>query len=205
MLADFAKKQHNTFNERFQGNVFKNLAMKIFLPFFLLTILLIGGCEVIDFENTEEIGVVDGVRPIYVASENWDEIISTDPQPIKNLGKIYYKDPYIFVNERYKGIHILDNTNPSNPVALRFIQIVGNEDIAIKGDILYADNITDLVAIDISNFQAIEVKSRIKDLYSNSKKSFPDGFSGYFECVDSEKGIVVGWESATLDNPKCVR
>lgn len=179
--------------------------MKIFLPLFLITVLFISACEILDFDNTEDVGIVEGVRPIYVSSDAWDEIVATDPQPIQNLGKIYYKDPYIFVNERYKGIHILDNTNPSNPIPLRFIQIIGSEDIAIKGDILYADNITDLVAIDISDFQNIEVKSRTKDLYTSSKKSFPDGFSGYFECVDPKQGIVVGWESATLENPKCIR
>ncbi len=179
--------------------------MKIFLPFFLITILFCVGCDVIEFEDTEEVGIVEGVRPIYAPAENWDEIIATDPQPIRNLGKIYYKDPYIFVNERYKGIHILDNTDPANPIAIGFIQITGNEDIAIKGNILYADNVTDLVAIDISNLQNIELKSRTKDLYSSRKKSFPDGFSGYFECIDPNKGIVVGWESVSLENPSCIR
>jgi len=34
---------------------------------------------------------------------------------------------------------------------------------------------------------------------------FPAGYSGYFECVDSEKGVVIGWEEATLSNPECWR
>ena len=31
-------------------------------------------------------------------------------------GKIYYLAPYIYVNERYKGVHVINNTNPAYPV-----------------------------------------------------------------------------------------
>lgn len=178
---------------------------KVSVTFLLFACLLFSACEVIDFESSEPVGEVEGVRPIYTAEATWNQITATEPQPIVALGKIYYKNPYIFVSERYKGIHILDNTNPAAPIPVRFIRVPGNEDIAIKGDILYADNITDLVAIDISDFQNISVKSRIKDLYNNQKKNYPDGFSGYFECVDEELGRVVGWEKAMLNNPTCLR
>jgi len=170
-----------------------------------LILLLFAGCEVLSTSEIQPPGIVEGVKPIYSSSENWDVISAKEPQPINNLGKIYYKFPYIFVNERNKGIHILDNTTPENPLPLKFIEVPGSEDIAIKGNYLYVDNITDLVTIDISDLENIAVTNRVKDLYNESRKVYPDGYSGYFECVDASKGIVVGWENATLNNPACLR
>lgn len=173
--------------------------------FIFLVIFFTSSCEIVEFESTDPVGKVEGVRPIYASVDGWDNIFATDPRPIENLGKIYYKDQFIYINERNKGIHIFDNANPSAPVPVRFIQIIGSEDIAIKGDILYSDNIADLVAIDISNIEQIKVTSRLKGLYEESKKSYPEGYSGYFECVDPDRGIVIGWEEVILDNPRCLR
>ncbi len=178
---------------------------RIQLVLFSLLLLLCAGCEVLTTSEIDPPGIVDGVKPIYASSEDWDVITAIAPQPIGNLGKIYYKYPYIYVNERNKGIHILDNTTPENPLPIKFIEVLGSEDIAIKGNYLYADNITDLVTIDISDLENISVTSRVKDLYDESKKDYPDGYNGFFECVDPTKGIVVGWENATLDNPACLR
>jgi len=175
------------------------------LAILLFACCLSTACELIDFDNIEDVGIQEGVRPIYADFDGWDEIVSLPAQPIENLGKIYYKDPYIFVNERFKGIHVFDNSDPSQPMPLVFIQIYGSEDIAISGNILYADNYTDLVAIDISDLNNVQVVSRVEDLYTRSSKAFPEGYSGYFECVEEGRGFVVGWEEAELLNPKCVR
>ncbi|HRI23003.1 MAG TPA: hypothetical protein PLA68_18720, partial [Panacibacter sp.] len=72
-------------------------------------------------------------------------------QPIDHAGKIYIKDNYIYLNEVNRGIHIIDNSNNSHPVQVAFLSIPGNLDIAIKGNTLYADMYTDLLALDISN------------------------------------------------------
>jgi hypothetical protein len=73
------------------------------------------------------------------------------PQPLRTTGKIYVYGQYIFLNELNKGVHVIDNSNPKNPEQIGFIDIPGNVDIAVKGNILLADFYTDLVAIDISN------------------------------------------------------
>jgi hypothetical protein len=171
----------------------------------LLALLTTTACELVEIENLPDVGVQQGVRPIYAALDRWDEIISLPPQPIGNLGKIYYKAPYIYVNERFRGVHVYDNSDPTQPVPVAFIQIFGSEDIAINGNILYADNYTDLAAIDISDIHNVQVVSRVKDLYSREAKAYPEGFSGYFECVEEDKGFVIGWEEAELLNPKCLR
>lgn len=175
------------------------------LVILLLTCCLSTACELISINDVTDVGVQQGVRPIYADFDTWDEIISLPARPIENLGKIYYKDPYIFVNERFKGIHVFDNSDPTQPTPIAFIQIYGSEDIAISGNILYADNYTDLVAIDISDLNNVQVVNRVENLYTRSSKAFPEGYSGYFECVKEAKGFVVGWEAAELLNPKCIR
>jgi len=146
----------------------------------------------------------EGMRPYYFEGEEWKSFSVSGPEPIQRLGKIYYKDPHIFVIERNKGIHIIDNTNPANPAHLRFINLKSCRDVAIKGNILYADNHTDLLSIDISDFDDIRLVNRIPDLYL-APLDYPDNYSGFFECVDPAKGQVGGWEIATLTRPKCSR
>jgi hypothetical protein len=92
-------------------------------------------------------------------------IVFVPSKDIYQPGKIYFKDNYIFLNEKWKGIHIIDNSNPASPAKVGFIQIPGNVDIAIKGTTLFADNAVDLIAIDISNIQNLAVTCRIKDVF----------------------------------------
>ena len=167
-----------------------------------LPLLLLFGCPVIDEGPPDEI---EGLRPIYISDDSWKEIQSAPARAIKKLGKIYYKDGLIYVAETNEGIHVIDNTDPTNPVFIKFIEIIGCHDVAIKGNVLYADNVSDLVALDISNLDDIQVLSRTKDLYKNTQLSYPPTYEGYFECVDPALGTIIGWEAATLYSPECFR
>lgn len=104
--------------------------------------------------------------PVY---KSLDEIRgSVKREAARNIeapGKIYLYGNYIFLNEVNKGVHIIDNTNPSAPNKLAFISIPGNLDIAIKGNILYADSYIDLVALDISNPQDVRETKRFEFVF----------------------------------------
>jgi hypothetical protein len=71
--------------------------------------------------------------------------------PVAQAGQIYLKGSFIYLNDVNAGIHIIDNTDPKHPVQTAFLNIPGNQNIAIRGNILYADMYADLLAIDISN------------------------------------------------------
>ncbi|MDB5207419.1 MAG: hypothetical protein JWR72_2494 [Flavisolibacter sp.] len=111
-------------------------------------------------------------------------IRSNAPRPIEQPGKIYIRPPYIFLNEIDKGIHIIDNSNPSNPINKAFIDIPGNMDIAVKGNTLYADLYTDMVTIDIANPLNVAVTKIIDGV-------FPYRYYGSFHS-DSTK-VIAGW------------
>jgi hypothetical protein len=106
-------------------------------------------------------------------------------------GKIYFKDHYIFINEYQKGIHVIDNSDPAYPQVLKFIEIPGNVDIAIKDNILYADSYVDLLAIDISDMENIKEVSRVENAFPYM---IPDYSVGIVDNIDQAKGIVIGYQ-----------
>jgi hypothetical protein len=148
------------------------------------------------------VGQVEGYQPVYASSEE-SVIDYVAPRPLSRPGKIYVIANYLLIGEQYEGIHVFDNTDPSNPLALGFLSIAGNSDMAVKGDMLYVDHLSDLLALDISDWNDVKVISRLKQ--EHWRKDIPPGDGRYFECVDKSKGEVVGWMLATLNNPKCFR
>lgn len=91
-------------------------------------------------------------RPVYkTKQEVRNEIQSVASREIVAPGKLFYKDGFVFLNDLEKGVHIIDITNPSAPRKAAFVAIPGCVDLAVRGNTLYADLSTDLVAIDISN------------------------------------------------------
>ena len=149
--------------------------------------------------------IVEGYKPIYVPEPDAKTIKVIEPRDVETQGKIYIKDSYIYVGDVERGVHIIDNSDPVNPQKIAFIQIYGNHDIAIRGNILYADNLDDLIAIDISDLQNIQVSKRIAGVYPLPSQSYPKNvaYGTYFECVDPDKGMVVGWVLSDIENPEC--
>ncbi len=174
----------------------------IFFSFICLSFLL-SSC--VDDAANESVGEVQGLKPLYAAGDDWKTVTVVSSREIVQLGKIYYKDNIIYVNELNRGIHIIDNTIPTNPQTIKFINVPGSKDISIKGNFLYTDNVSDLLVLDISDFNNITVVNRIPNIYPNIEQLYPEFHTGYFECVDASKGTVIAWESATLNNPECRR
>lgn len=135
--------------------------------------------------------------PVYMLPEEIrGSIESVAPMPLKNPGKIYLYGNWIFVNERWKGIHVIDNSNPESPQNVAFMNIPGNVDMAVKGNIMYADSYIDLLCLDISNPDNIEVKSRVDN-------AFPMG-SQYGNWWDPSLGILTDYiEEVVTETVDC--
>lgn len=111
------------------------------------------------------------------------------PREMSDPGKIWVRGTEIFVNERYKGVHVIDNSDPRNPRQTGFIVAPGCIDMAVKGDIIYMDNAVDLVAF---NLDSGEETSREKDIFP--PPSSPDGMSAH--SFTQQGYILVGWSKA---------
>jgi hypothetical protein len=106
------------------------------------------------------------LEPLYKTSAEVRANIKSNPaREIQNPGKIFIIGNYIFLNEIDKGIHVIDNRNPSSPKNIAFIDIPGNIDLAVKGNTLYADLYTDLVTLDISNPLDVVKKSIVDGVF----------------------------------------
>ena len=136
--------------------------------------------------------------PILLTRSSLETSISLKPVTnIGNAAKIYYKDNFIFISERFKGVHIIDNTNPENPINKGYIAIPGCVDMAIKNDILYVDNAIDLVAINLTDAQkgTLNVVKRIANVFPEVAP--PDGgtIPSKFNINNRPKNtFIIGWK-----------
>lgn len=121
-------------------------------------------------------------------SEIRKAVKAEDPQELRQTGKMYYHNGYLFINEVNEGIHIIDDRDPSAPKNIAFINIPGNLDMAARGNILYADSYTDMLAIDISNPSDIKITKRIKNVFS------PRIYNYGFQDDPNGRGIITGFE-----------
>lgn len=145
---------------------------------------------------------VDGWAPIYSKDQGATTISSSEPRLIEKGGKIYVKGDTLYQIETGLGIHVMDIKQPNNPQKIRFINVVGVQEMAIKDNVMYTNNLNDLVVLDISNVSDVKLLDRITGVFHLVDQSYPPG-TGYYECPDASKGTVVGWERKTLNYPKC--
>ncbi|MBX3241172.1 MAG: hypothetical protein KIT80_16815 [Chitinophagaceae bacterium] len=136
----------------------------------LLTVLLLNSCVKDSVKHTYTL-----LKPVYKAKEAvLSEVGSQPAQALNNPGKIFVYGNYLFVNEINKGVHIIDNSNPSSPVNRRFVNIPGNVDIAVRGNTLYADIFTDMLTLDISNPLDVAVTNVTRDVFP--ERQYGNGF-----------------------------
>ncbi len=168
-------------------------SVRTFLFIATCTAFLLSACS----DTCERTTTFVYYTPVYSTSAEIKEAVQLQaPTPINKVGKIYFKNGMLYLNEPGKGIHIIDNRNPSAPVNQSFLAIPGNFDLAIRGNTLYADSYVDLVAFDISNLSQIKEVNRIERLFNNYTTQ------GYL--VSSEQGVLTSWEqkenvSVTVD------
>lgn len=145
-----------------------------------------------------------GNVPVYLSYDDLRKSVAIEKDvEIKNPGKIYFKDNYIFIVEELKGLHVFDNNNPSQPLNVCFVKLPGVVDISISGSTLYADSYVDLVVLDLSDINNIREAGRIKDILPYTIPPYDNKFP--VANLDQEKGVVTDWEIRTVKekyNPK---
>jgi hypothetical protein len=153
----------------------------------------LGGCEDVCHQTL----TYSVYEPVYMTHEELKAAVHTQaPIALEQPGKIYIKDNYLFINEVGKGIHVYNNANPAAPQPVSFINIPGNVDLAVMGDILYADNAVNLVALDISDPASVRVVRQIENVFPGSTR-YP-GIARWYDPAtmaqpDLSRGVIVDW------------
>jgi hypothetical protein len=155
---------------------------------YILMFLLYSSCQ----DECERAMTYTLYEPVYLTFDELRASVAKQaPEPVREAGKIYIIGNYLLVNEPGKGIHVFNNADPATPENLAFINIPGNIDMAVKGNILYADSYVDLVALDISDPENIQVVSRVTDVFPVWNSNLAAG-----QQIDPGKGIITDWKQS---------
>ncbi len=107
------------------------------------------------------------------------------PRPIEKSGKIYIYQNYLLINEFLEGIHVFDNSSPSNPISLGFISIPGNVDMAFDGNFMYVDSYTDLLSIQWNSPGSFTLVDRRENEFEESFSKWDNKLVAYYETRDT--------------------
>ncbi|MEM7655301.1 MAG: hypothetical protein AAF399_04165 [Bacteroidota bacterium] len=156
----------------------------------LLALIGLSGC--IQDTCTEERRYY-AYEPVYLSFDDLRASVQSEAsRDLKQPGKLYFKDQFIYITEVNEGVHVYNNQNPSDPQAVGFIQVPGIRDLAIKGNVLYVDSYTDLVAIDITDPLAVEEVNRELDV-------FPYGSTHPGLWADPSQGVAIDWVETQIE------
>ncbi|MGD0582711.1 MAG: hypothetical protein ABR974_07165 [Bacteroidales bacterium] len=158
---------------------------------FIFAVLILSSCEDSTYKE------YTGNLPVYMTYDQLrSSVTNGNTADLKDPGKIYFKDNYIFIVEELKGIHIYDNSDPSAPVRKDFITIPGVIDISISGSALYADSYVDIVVLDVQDITNVHEIGRVKDILPYTLP--PTGNTYPDAIIDETKGVVSGWNVGTI-------
>ncbi|PHI21129.1 hypothetical protein CEQ90_03655 [Lewinellaceae bacterium SD302] len=134
--------------------------MKTFKSLFSLLLLAIvfSGCieEKCESELTYTV-----YKPVYLEESQFRVNIEAEAaRELCRTGAFYVYGDYLFITEQEEGMHIFDNANPENPVAISFLPVGGIVGLAVRNDILYVNNYYDLVTFSLDDPTAPDMLHR---------------------------------------------
>jgi hypothetical protein len=167
--------------------------MKRLKPF-LFAAVMVGVWLIASSDTAPYYDPYDGYKPYFMERAELERSVgySAGEREMADPGKLWVSadNNTIYVVERYKGVHIIDNTNSANPTQTGFITAPGCIDLAIKGDIIYLDNAVDLVAVSLTTHRETE---RLKGYFPEPLS--PNGYSYYqYNSSRPDDMILVGWK-----------
>lgn len=140
-----------------------------------------------------------GKTPVLMKRTDFEGAIKTlPPKDLNMTTRINLKASNIYIVELYKGVHVIDNSNPSAPEVIHFINIPGCVDMTIKGQQLFARSAVDLVAIDISDLNNVKEINRVRETFSELTNG--DEYNGipYKFTIGQrpENTVIVAWNNS---------
>lgn len=126
-----------------------------------------------------------------------------DQRAISTVGKIYFKDDYIYISDPGKGIHVIDNKDPRAPQNIGYVTVPGNTELAVKNNTIVANSATDLVSINMENPRNPIVTGRLTGAFP-FEMPMDESRSRQYVTPDPDKGVVVGWnETVVTEESPC--
>ena len=172
---------------------------KIYLLLVCVFSILASSC---DSENSPKEQAKFAVPTLKSLANVRANVSVTAARETNSEGKIYVTEKYLFYIAKEQGVHVFDNTNPSAPANIAFINLEGVHDIAVKGDYLFADNFVDLLVFDISNIQNITLEKTVQNSIGFNPV-FPDDAEYYdYTVYPTGDEIITGFTIEMRDRPE---
>ncbi len=115
-------------------------------------------------------------------------------KPISQPGKLCLYKNWVLLVENYKGIHLIDNSDPANPVNKGFLTIPGCLEVAVRNDVFYVNSSVDLVGVKV-DFAALTAIEMTRQRGILPFPATPDGYIPEYimeKCASGEY-VLVGW------------
>jgi hypothetical protein len=160
----------------------------------LLVAVSLSGCLE---EVCEENRIVQAFEPIVINADEWrqSEFFCGVGQPVCEATNFYVYEQYLFMMEGSSGLHILDNSDPTNPVPVTFMEAPGGQGLAVRNGILYMNQYTDLVAFDLNNPEKPELVGRTEDVF--------EPYSVFAQVLPGDQFVVDWIETSERRNVSC--
>lgn len=145
----------------------------------------------VDCESDDFIETASSYEPVFLNRVDFEKSVALkNSVAIGTSGKIYIKDNLLFVNELNKGFHVYDNSDPANPKSIKFLEAPGSTDMAIRNNIVYINQATDLIAVAYdATVNTANLTKRIPNVFPELRS--PDGFDAY---DIPENSVIVDWK-----------
>ncbi|NJC25057.1 LVIVD repeat-containing protein [Neolewinella antarctica] len=118
-------------------------------------------------ETCEDTIIFQGFEPQIVTTENWRgaSFGCFGPIDVCEATGFYVYQQYLFMVEDGKGLHIIDNSDPHNPLPVTWMEVPGGQGLAVRNNILYMNQYTDLVAFDLADPKTPTFISRTENVF----------------------------------------
>ena len=136
-------------------------------------------------------------HPVILSASEWrsDEFSFAPAGQVCDPSGFYVYGNVLFVLDRSKGLHIIDNTDNAAPRPLTFLNIPGGEGLAVRNNVLYVNQYVDLLAFDLSDPTEPQFLSRTENVF-DPYSNFASGIMG---SGDITVDYVEGTETMQLD------
>lgn len=157
-----------------------------------LALAVLPGC----YAKQDATKALPAYRPLLMTRATLEQAVALLPaQSLRVPGKACRYGSYLLINERYEGLHLIDNRDPEHPQPVGFLRIPGSLSAVVRGSVLYADNAVDLVTIDLGTPGSAQVISRVRGVFPELPLP-EEGVveAGYRPENRPADAIVVGWQ-----------
>ena len=166
------------------------------IRFLSLCLLALGLFSCLE-DECDEVRYYTVYEPVIIAASEWrnNEFSLVGPESVCEPAGFYVYGDLLFVLDKQKGLHIIDNGDNDNPTPLAFLEIPGGSGLAVRNGILYVSQYIDLLAFDLKDPTQPALLSRTENVFDSSS-DFTTNMMGNGDVVID---VEVGTEQIEID------